>query len=635
MLKVILSAMVMATASALPTHALETTTRSGHTIPTTDVEITRSIARSAPRLAPKAAVVPMLEVNTRGEASSVIDFREKPVNASTTATLNSTLHIDKPASVLLKNNSAFTSPEHPQQGAGKSSDSIPLPDAAPVDLTLDPSQVKPLTGLAAVIFERSTAPDWSRLPRLKPAQREALIAFYQDRRYEPVWIGKEKWTPQAQRILSTFARANEEGLTASDYTAPVISPLSTIEPQKALAEADMRLSALALMYAADARGGRLEPARLSSMLTPVLEIPRAADLLGTLNQAPDAGEALLAYHPPHEGYKRLKQKLSELRSNNPRLPTVRLPQGAPLRIGMKDARVALIRTHFQLPLFDQPENNHIYDERVALAVSGFQKEKGLPATGILNRITVEALSGKNAPRQESDILANMERWRWLPRDMGSRHIFVNLPEYKLRVFAGGEVVHQTRVIIGKPETPTPVFSDKMEHLIVNPSWYVPPSILKKEFLPQLANDPGYAERRGFQVLRNKSGQAVGVRQPPGERNALGNIKFIFPNNHAVYLHDTPSRNLFASETRAFSHGCVRVDKPFALAEVIMGGGVKGWSEKRLRTMVGSGERHIKVEPNLPVHLSYFTMSVNENGSIVNHGDLYGYHRRVRDALERL
>ncbi|HEX2137849.1 MAG TPA: L,D-transpeptidase family protein [Microvirga sp.] len=223
----------------------------------------------------------------------------------------------------------------------------------------------------------------------------------------------------------------------------------------------------------------------------------------------------------------------------------------------------------------------------------------------------------------------MERWRWLPAELGERHILVNVPEYRLRIVERGSVVHQTRVIVGKPESPTPIFSDEMEHVIVNPSWTVPPSILRKEFLPALARDPFYAERRGFKVIRR--GDGISIQQPPGERNALGFIKFIFPNQHAVYLHDTPNRSLFGAERRAFSHGCVRVDQPFRLAEEVLGRS-GSWDESRLRGLIGRGERHIRLRQPLPVHLTYFTLAVDDDGQLRSFEDLYGFHRKVRAAL---
>jgi murein L,D-transpeptidase YcbB/YkuD len=293
---------------------------------------------------------------------------------------------------------------------------------------------------------------------------------------------------------------------------------------------------------------------------------------------------------------------------------------------MRDPRVPLIRARFNL---GSSSDQTAYDDRVASAVAAFQKTKGLPASGILTPQTVAALGGPSPARQESDLIANMERWRWLPEDLGDRHIIVNIPEFRLRLMERGDMVHQTKVIVGKPETPTPIFSDEMETVIVNPSWTVPPSILKNEFLPGLAADPYYAERRGFKVTRR--GDRISVQQPPGASNALGFIKFIFPNEHAVYLHDTPSRNLFSAERRSFSHGCVRVDQPFRLAEAIFGRD-STWSEGKLRGMIGKGERYINLRQKLPVHLTHFTLSVDEGGQLRSFDDLYGVHKKVRAAL---
>jgi murein L,D-transpeptidase YcbB/YkuD len=232
-----------------------------------------------------------------------------------------------------------------------------------------------------------------------------------------------------------------------------------------------------------------------------------------------------------------------------------------------------------------------------------------------------------SPRLEGDIVANMERWRWLPATVAPRYLLVNIPEFKLRLFENGQVAHETRVITGRPETPTPILSSLMDHAVVNPSWYIPPSIMKKEILPGLAADPGYAERRGYQVIRR--GGQISVRQPPGERNALGFIKFMFPNGHAVYLHDTPNRSLFSASRRALSHGCVRVEQPFQLADFVLGA---EWSESRLKKLIGRGERTIRLPAPMPVHLAYFTIEVDAFGSIRTFEDLYGYNRRVRAAL---
>jgi murein L,D-transpeptidase YcbB/YkuD len=495
---------------------------------------------------------------------------------------------------------------------------VPLPP--PVEVTLTAAD-----RLQSAIAARLVDALKDVSPRLPRKERDAIAAHYAETGYAPLWVRDGAWTPAANRLIAHLKSADEDGLEAVDYPIPAVASTKG-EPVEDWAEAEIRLSAAAVLYARDARGGRIEPSRLSGYLTPKLELPETGALLGALGDAADPGAVLAGYQPQHPGYRALKAKLAELRQNRPAAPMVRVPVGPALRVGMRDPRVPLIRARFGLgPVGDETS----YDERVASAVAAFQREKGLPANGVLTPKTVAALSGPSAAQLEGDLVANMERWRWLPAELGERHIFVNIPEYRLRLFEDGHAVHQTRVVVGKTESQTPIFSDQMEHVIVNPSWTVPPSIMKKEFLPALARDPSYAARRGYEVIR-RNGQ-ITVRQPPGERNALGYVKFIFPNDHAVYLHDTPSRRLFAADRRAFSHGCVRVDQPFRLAEEILRG-QGSWSEERLKGLVGKGERYIRLQDKLPVHLAYFTLAVDDHGQLQRFEDIYGHHAKVRAAL---
>jgi len=212
------------------------------------------------------------------------------------------------------------------------------------------------------------------------------------------------------------------------------------------------------------------------------------------------------------------------------------------------------------------------------------------------------------------------------------------------------LVHETRVIVGTPANPTPVFSDEMDHIVVNPYWNVPESILSKEMLPEIQADPSYFARRGYEVLASVKGRMrvvdpamidwwnvdprkVRVRQPPGEANALGNIKFMFPNEHAVYLHDTPTRHLFSRASRAFSHGCVRVDDPTAFADAVLAGEAE-WNGARVRKLYGGKERTIKLSATIPVHLAYFTLRIAEDGTLTRFKDVYGYDARTLALLQR-
>jgi L,D-transpeptidase YcbB len=218
-------------------------------------------------------------------------------------------------------------------------------------------------------------------------------------------------------------------------------------------------------------------------------------------------------------------------------------------------------------------------------------------------------------------------WRLEPRDMGEERIEVNVPDFTLRVLRGQEELHQARIIVGKPDSQTPIFSNAMRYILVNPSWSVPVSIIKKEMMPKLAQDPDYLKNLGFEVTQH--GDMISVKQPPGEKNALGRIAFMFPNEHSVYLHDTPSRGLFSSSRRAFSHGCVRVDQPLRLAEIVMG---SGWSEQRFRSLLGDTERTVFLPRPLPIHIEYFTAFVDDDGGLQLRDDLYGHMRRIESAL---
>ena len=504
-----------------------------------------------------------------------------------------------------------------------------LPDLPP-DLTatvadaLQPPPVDPLPRIAAALKERlqQARPGGPALAELPRRDRELIETYYAARDFKPVFVDAVGLNATGRQVAQQIGNAGQDGLDPSAYQLPSMS--ATDPASLALAEASLAHAVVA--YARDARGARLDPTRLSALITPELTLPTPGEVLFTVATASDAASALAAYQPQHAGYRALKDKLAELRESTGALqPRIVIGDGPPLRKGMSDPRVPALRARLDLA----PANDEIFDAALESALAAWQRQQGLRPTGRLERGMAALLDGRPASGiGAADIVANMERWRWLPADLGARHIEVNLPEFMLRVVDNGAVVHQTRVVVGKPQTPTPIFSNAMQYVIVNPYWNIPPSILKKEILPKLAENPNYAAEHGYEVVQR--GNSISVRQPPGERNALGFIKFIFPNQHSVYLHDTPSRSLFARDQRAFSHGCVRVDQPFRLGEVVLGR--DGYSEERLRKLVGSGERTIRLKEPLPIHLTYFTLFVDESGRLQRREDLYGYDGRVKTAL---
>ena len=535
--------------------------------------------------------------------------------------------VEAPKPDVTKAATAAVSPEAvPAMPPAAASPPAPEAPAAPAEAAA-PALPPPAPGdpVAEVVAGRLADPAFTLIRRLNAKQREAMQAFYALGAFKSVWLTESGWSDAAKAVIARLQTAGEDGLDPLAYPIPLLDPPHATAADRA--EADLKLSAAAVLYARDARGARLEPSRLSRFITPKLDLPGADAVLTRLTPAgTNAGTLLQAYNPAQPGYLALKAKLASLRAQQPNraVPMVRLPKGPALKAGMRDARVPLIRARFGLT---GAQDATAYDEGVATAVASFQRQRGLKASGVLDPATVAALAGPSPDRQEADLLANMERWRWLPADLGRTHVFVNIPEYKVRVIRDGRVLDEARVIVGKPDSPTPIFSGEMTYAVVNPSWTVPPSILKSQFLPGLARDPNYAARLGYQVV--KRGNGIAIRQPPGERNALGFIKFMFPNDHAVYLHDTPNRTLFSRSERALSHGCVRVDDPFRFAQVVLG---PRWPTERLKGLIGKGERTVMLPEKIPVHLAYFTLEADGTGALRSLPDLYGVNARVKVAL---
>jgi murein L,D-transpeptidase YcbB/YkuD len=454
-------------------------------------------------------------------------------------------------------------------------------------------------------------------------ERAAIAAYYAARDYAPLWIENGKPTDAVAIVMGQLAHAADDGLDLTDMPAPVFEG-----GEDKLAAADVALSAEIVAYGREASGSRVDPQEISGLIGAKPDLPDPALILAAVVAAgADGGTILQSFNPPQKAYAALREKLAELRSLEKSAASGPIPTGPTLRVGMSDPRVPLIRARFGLGTEQGGDGSAglVYDTQVAAAVADFQKANGLPASGVLTARTIARLA--QPLRLDNEIIANMERWRWMPREMGANRIEVNIPDFMATLVQNGEVVAHHKVIVGKPDTPTPVFSNAIKFLIVNPYWNVPPSIVRKEMLPLEEQDPTYLSRMGFEVYM-QHGRLV-VRQPPGERNALGLIKFMFPNQYSVYLHDTPTRGLFAAKRRAFSHGCVRVEQPFELAESLLG---PAWPEARIKRLIGGAERYVYLPKPLPIHIEYFTAYVDDAGRLQLRDDLYGYSRQVQLAL---
>jgi murein L,D-transpeptidase YcbB/YkuD len=459
--------------------------------------------------------------------------------------------------------------------------------------------------------------------------RAGAEAFYTARSNAPVWVTDSGPTDSAKSLIAYLSAADAEGLNPADYTVPYFKAGMDAD---ALADAELKLSAAALTFARHASIGRVHYSRLNSDIFYNLEAPEPAEVLAKLSSAGNAADALAGYNPPHPQYKALKAKLAEARAAKGDNGQTRIAAGATLKFDpkaktppMQDPRVPQLRAKLGVTGADDT-----YDKDLAAAVAAFQKKQGLKASGQLNTATVDALNGPKRDRDADIIVANMERWRWVPRDLGPKRVILNIPEYTLRVYDGDKQVWTTRVVVGKPGNhATPLLTETMKFITVNPTWNVPPSIVYNEYLPALQQDPTVLSRMGLKLVQTANG-GVHISQPPGERNALGRIRFNFPNKFLVYQHDTPDKNLFAHDKRAYSHGCMRVQDPAKYAEVILSLSNPNdrYTQDRIKSMYGNSEIDIKLTTPIPVHITYQTAFVDEDGKLQIRDDLYGRDARL-------
>lgn len=489
------------------------------------------------------------------------------------------------------------------------------------------------------------------------AQTQKLYFFYGSRHFEPIWLsqgddGKVMFSATAQKIIDVFKKSELEGFRPSDYLTGDLDPAAAGTDPTKLAALETAFSAAAIKYAQDAFGGRINPLQVNKDWTIEPKRINEAELLVKLAASNDPGQILLDMSPKQREFVALRSALSKFYTGDEVVDAaITIPEGATLKPGMKDERVTLLRQRLDVPEPDIPETAGAdakvdinYDAPLVAAVQTFQGSLGLAADGVIGPATIAALNGGSATTKE-DIIANMERWRWEPDNYGRFEVEVNIPEFRLWIKKDGEVVHTTRVVVGRPQNQTPVFNNSIKHIVVNPYWNVPSSIATNEIKPHLMANPGYLDGQNMEML--SGGKVINasaidwtqtninnfhIRQKPGGGNALGQIKFLFPNQHDVYLHDTPSKSLFARTFRAYSHGCVRVENPMDFASALLNL-EPTLNVDTLEAAIGSKERWFNLENHIPVHLSYFTLRVDEDGTIRSYGDVYGANKKLIELLE--
>ena len=471
----------------------------------------------------------------------------------------------------------------------------------------------------------------------------ALIRdFYEDRDFAPVWTDGNKLRDEAWFAIDRLARADEDGLFPDEYHVDEI--YRGIGESVAVDTLELYLTDGLLRYIRHMRRGRLDPLTADTEWhIPPPAVDPVAELAGIV-ASPSIQDALQELIPRHSGYRRLRSLLQSLRSLGSSGGWPVVPPGASLERGGYDQRIHVLRHRLMLSGylsgFDYRDTYH-YDAELERAVREFQSAHGLESDGVVGRKTLAAL---NVPVDEriQQIQLNMERWRWMPDDLGERYLLVNMAGFELQAVENDETVMDMRVIIGRPYRSTPAFLGTMRYLVINPYWNVPHKLAILDLLPKQQADPDYLPGKGFRVYAGWGKDAPELDpgdidwssytaenfpyrliQDPGEVNSLGRIKFMLPNPYAVYLHDTPSRHLFNRPVRTFSSGCIRVAEPVRLANFVLNDG-RDYMTPDVLEAISSGENQIVSLPRVvPVYMLYQTAWVDDEGMAHFRDDVYG------------
>lgn len=504
-----------------------------------------------------------------------------------------------------------------------------------------------------------TAPFDIETPGISPSNPSPQIAnVYRENGFEPLWVDAQGPIPNAAVLLNVLKTSLNEGLEPEDYHSAEIESKWHAMDSNELATLDILLTTSLHAYVSDVREGRLDPCLKNPdlftcardrMIDPVAlstQAMAASDLdIFLQNQAPDGNQ-----------YRNLRNILKQYREIENSGGWQIIPAGPVLKPGMTDPRVPLIRDRLtltgHLAADIDPDKPSVYDHEVVDAVMQFQEKYGLEIDGIFGEATRSAMNVPVA-RLIRRIIINMERLRWLSRGAGRRHVMVNIANFNLVVIEDAQIVLEMPVIVGKSYRETPVFSDIITYIEFNPFWNIPPSIAQKDILPKLKTDPSYLMSMGIHVFEGWRADAkeldsakiqwdtiskgrmaaFKLRQDPGPKNFLGRVKFMFPNRFAVYLHDTPSQELFQRAVRTFSSGCIRLSNPIELAEYLLEGNEDGWKPEKINQTVDSGIRTvIKLQTPVPIHIVYLTAHTDSDGCICFKKDIYNRDKLLEKAL---
>jgi len=490
----------------------------------------------------------------------------------------------------------------------------------------------------------------------EPEIAKALVQYY-SANPDFIWVTGDDINDRGREALRVLGEAASYGLSPEDYAVAVptggLSSSDAAAHKSDLIRFEMALSARVLRYAHDAEGGRINPNKLSGYHDFADKPFDMVAALKVLSLATDARGWLEAQHPDNEAYRALLVELEALEASaendivvDPKLllkPGETNPELAKiLHLVARDLDDEMGGEYG--PLLASSVDSETYSEDLVPVIKAAQEKAGLKPDGVVGPRTVATLAGTSKADRIEKVLIALEQLRWMPSDLGETRVFINQPAFTARYIEDGVEKLNMRAVVGKPSNQTSFFYDEIEQVDYNPYWGVPQSIIVNEMLPRLRNDPGYLDRAGYEVTdasgRRISSSAVNwwaygskvpysVRQSPSEANALGELKILFPNKHAIYMHDTPQKDLFNRDTRAFSHGCVRLQDPRGMAAAVLGKSVDYVAGK-----LAQGHSIEKVSRKIPVYVAYFTAWPDKNGKVEYFDDMYERDARVKLAIEK-
>ena len=470
---------------------------------------------------------------------------------------------------------------------------------------------------------------------LTTKEKKALHAFYRQRYFSPLWVSGWGVKPNVFKAINVIENAQDEGLNPEHYPLRNIKTLLSNKTPKGLADLEILLSYTILRYSSDVHHGRFNPEHLLVSVSVLDDTAKA--------KPKDVKRVLGSYRPVQKEYQILKRLLRDYKALEAQGGWPTIPHYMKLQKGDKEKEIKTLRKALVITGdLGNDSENAMFNDELEVAVKRFQMRHGIEVDGVVGRYTRDALNTPLSKRIDQ-IIVNIERLRWLPKTRGKQHIIVNIPAFRLHAVNGGDQALSMRVIVGRPSRETPLFSREVSHVVFSPPWGVPPRIAGQDLLPKIQNQPQFLDFAGFQLYNYQKGKAVRVnpntidwsamnperfkhyslRQKPGSRNPLGQVKFLIPDSSFVYIHDTPDKHLFGRSERAFSSGCIRVESPKALANFVLGT-QKEWNTARVYKAFDTQEKtkYVKVSEPPKVHVVYWTVWVDENGDTHFANDIY-------------